>query len=43
MVAASGNTLQRAAGSLLHVYQHGFQNLDRHVWGVFQMNPIQGD
>lgn len=41
-VAAGGNTY---SAPLDHgfMYQHGFQDLDGHVWEVFQMNPQKGD
>lgn len=37
-VAAGGNTYS-AAQDHGFMYQHGFQDLDGHVWEVFQMNP----
>jgi hypothetical protein len=41
-VAAGGNTYS-APQDHGFMYQHGFQDLDGHVWEVFQMNPQQGD
>ena len=40
-VAAGGNTYS-APQNHGFMYQHGFQDLDGHVWEVFQMNP-QGE
>jgi len=41
-VAAGGNTYS-APQDHGFMYQHGFQDLDGHVWEVFQMNPQKGD
>ena len=41
-VAAGGNTYS-APQDHGFMYQHGFQDLDGHVWEVFQMNLQQGD
>jgi predicted lactoylglutathione lyase len=41
-VAAGGNTYSAPLDHGFMV-QHGFQDLDGHVWEVFQMNPQQGD
>lgn len=40
-VAGGGNTYS-APQDHGFMYQHGFQDLDGHVWEVFQMNPQQG-
>jgi len=41
-VAAGGNTYSAPQDHGFMV-QHGFQDLDGHVWEVFQMNPQKGD
>lgn len=40
-VAGGGNTYHAPVDHGF-MYQHGFQDLDGHVWEVFQMNPGQG-
>ncbi len=41
-VAAGGNTYS-APQDHGFMYQHGFQDLDGHVWEAFQMNSQKGD
>lgn len=39
---AAGGTTYSAPQDHGFMYQHGFQDLDEHVWEVFQMNPQRG-